>query len=90
MSLERFDRLVDAQLAHVNLLVRTAAGERCVGLPIDVKRRRRMEGELLGAFAGRCVPNDGRAIDLSERKLGLRQSAHIEANMVRKKTYARR
>lgn len=69
MTLERFDRLVDAQLAHVDLLIGTAAGERGVGLPVDVQRRRRMKRKLLRTIAGRCVPDDGGAIDAGRQNV---------------------
>ena len=62
MSLERLGGLVAAELADVDALVGGARGEADVGLPVDVERRRRVEGELLRAQARRRVPNDRRLV----------------------------
>ncbi len=60
MTLEGFDGFVDAQLAHVDALVGGAGREAVVVLPVDVERRRRVEGELLRAVPRTRVPDDCR------------------------------
>lgn len=60
MSREGLDRLVRAQLADVDALVRGAGGKARVALPVHVQGRRRVEGKLLRALARAGVPDDGR------------------------------
>lgn len=65
MPLEAFDGLVHVQLADVDALVRGAAGEGGVGLPVHIQGGRRVEAELLRALAGCRVPDYGRLVHLS-------------------------
>lgn len=64
VALERFNGFVHIHFAHVNALIRTAAGERGIALPIDIKGRRQMERELLCTLSGGRIPDNCCTINL--------------------------
>ena len=59
LTFKSFDGFVLAESANVDALIGGAGREGVVGLPVDVKGGRRVEGELLRATAVGGVPNDG-------------------------------
>ena len=63
VAVEGLDGLVRAEPANVDALVGRARGEALIGLPVNVQRRGRMEGELLLVLARLRVPDDGGAIN---------------------------
>ena len=62
MSLEGLDRLVRAQAANVDALVRAAGGEAVVRLPVHVQGGSIVERKLLFVAACRRVPDDRRPV----------------------------